>query len=907
MSNVSEHTQIVTLSSCLSQFFNTVLSTDEVSFRLVAESEALKEKLKRKGKLDEASIVKLQVSNYPNFEERIELSRSYNELGYAVFYLPQKFHAGYSETYSEIEEYRAIVIDLDGAPISKVYELALELPYTAIIESSEGKFQVVYRIKDPENVEGSDKFNEVAAGLGAYLDADLNAAKATQPFRCPLFKHWKKTPPSTSQLTQLQNIANSWHELVAFFNKNVKGIRSSLSQRQRNNGGYSPQALDKCYFGPQIDLNSLFLGEVKISAGERHSTILRVQTRLLHAGCTEEEVMTKVDGIIESSFLDAKSFLPGGERRREVETSLRCAKMYTLEAKRQEKSNHKEHEKRYMEAAEKFLGSDKLKEAARERARETTTGDNPLTKIALKYEKEAQIDEALKSSPSEVSNNGHKPKKGELNSGFDYDFEVGTLRHNRYTESGIVDRALQRFSDDLARIDKRVWCYSGVEKCWKVQNVSSGSSEVQARIMACVKDAISEKEFLHKFVNKKGELNLKAKENAEAQLLKASAVSSMTRCLINSMAVPRYSLGEFDAKEHIILCKNGVLDMTTGQLREAKNTDLLMNRCSVEWDESAKCPQFLEFLSQVFEENLSPKAMIKFMQQLFGYSISGSTSEEKIFCHLGSGGNGKSKIMQALRALTGAYSTGIEPEELISQKKGYSVKFERLGAKIEGKRIAIIDDLDVGGTWNEGFVKTLTAKSVRCRAEYELSREAVNRCKFHLGLNVAPEPQAENIGIIRRLCIIPYNRQFSPNFEKERELSLMIETEAPGILVWAVEGYRQVLIKGGLEYPAETLAAVSEYRREHFHVEAAIDDLFLPASDYALDGADWSPLSEMAQEVNEYFEVQGRYGMRITPTILGKALKQKMGFKSEKKYDPMQKNTVSHYLIIRKREKESST
>jgi hypothetical protein len=90
-------------------------------------------------------------------------------------------------------------------------------------------------------------------------------------------------------------------------------------------------------------------------------------------------------------------------------------------------------------------------------------------------------------------------------------------------------------------------------------------------------------------------------------------------------------------------------------------------------------------------------------------------------------------------------------------------------------------------------------------------------------------------------------------------------------------------------------------------VEAAIEDLFEAATDYYNEGAEWCPLSELAAEVNQYFEAQGRYGVRLTPDALGKALKQKMGFKSEKKWDPNTKNAVSHYLVIRKREQKAQT
>lgn len=409
---------------------------------------------------------------------------------------------------------------------------------------------------------------------------------------------------------------------------------------------------------------------------------------------------------------------------------------------------------------------------------------------------------------------------------FEYDYSEPNLKLNRFTEKAIQVRVLQRFGSELVRLDNEVFAFNSYEKLWKVQKPAS-HPEVFEWVSECALDVIGDSEFVKVLcTDKDGHYNTEKQRSAENHFMRVSLHLSTARAVMMSPRIRRIERREFDAVDQLVFCGNGVADLVSGSLRDPVASDYLIVRTGVDWDLEAKCPKFRKFVAEVFSGNERPDEMVRFIQELFGYCLSGSVAEERIFCHFGSGANGKSKMLQALLMICGDYATIIDPDELSVKRGGFGKAFERFGHKIEHRRNAVVDDIDVETVWNESFVKNVTGPRIRVRGEHEQSRDRINRCKLHLGINVAPTPQAENYGILRRLCIIPYLRRFDHRPETNRGLSEMIEREAPGILQWAREGYLRMKERGGIEYPEETKDALEEYKENHFSVESALRTMY---------------------------------------------------------------------------------
>jgi putative DNA primase/helicase len=311
----------------------------------------------------------------------------------------------------------------------------------------------------------------------------------------------------------------------------------------------------------------------------------------------------------------------------------------------------------------------------------------------------------------------------------------------------------------------------------------------------------------------------------------------------------------------------------------------------------AQGPGWLKFIGEVFANNLEPGEMIRFMQEVFAYSLSGSVSEQKIFCYLGDGSNGKSITLNALKRISGAYSTIATAAELTLSSDSFSKEFERIGSRVAGHRIVVVDDFKMSGSWNEGFIKVLTGKEILSRKLYQEATTQPNHAKFHIGMNKAPKPEEENKGLLRRLCFIPFRRPFEPDPVKEQELNQMLEEEASGILLWALQAYERVA-KRGISYPDETLAALEEYRQDNFKGETALENMYEFPKTECKEGS-WVRVGSLVEEVNAYFHAQGDMFERLNAEKLGHMFKRSGALK-KRGWDPEIRNTVT-CVFVRKR------
>lgn len=491
-----------------------------------------------------------------------------------------------------------------------------------------------------------------------------------------------------------------------------------------------------------------------------------------------------------------------------------------------------------------------------------------------------------------------KQKQSEVEFKYDYS-TMGFL--SMYSEFSVVERFHQRFGESMLRVRKLVYAFDPANNTWHVQNSQDQSHLLQGFMKQVVKDILNEPEFLEsECCNSKGEYSDAAHKNAKNRFSSVSLAEKVCRSMIRHPKLATVNFDAFDSNPAMVFCGNGALDMRTGELRAPKPTDYMLNRTKVNYNPDAKCPEFRKFLREVFDENQEPEAMVKFTQELFGYSISGLINAQKIFCHYGDGCNGKSKVLTAINAICGDYATSVDPDDIVTKKGAYAKAMERIGAKIEGHRAVIVDDISVSTVWNEAFVKNLTGPVIRARAEHEQSREFRNRASIHLGLNNPPNPEGENEGIIRRICLIPYVRQFTHDSKTSDAIDAMIESEKEGILAWAVRGFQRYVAHGGFKYPSEIELAVEEYRERFFTWETVVTELFrMPTEqEIAENKAPYLFLADLVQEVNLTLKSEGRFES-VSPEQLGIALKRKFKSDSKKIRHPQKGNAFKAYRVMR--------
>lgn len=308
---------------------------------------------------------------------------------------------------------------------------------------------------------------------------------------------------------------------------------------------------------------------------------------------------------------------------------------------------------------------------------------------------------------------------------------------------------------------------------------------------------------------------------------------------------------------YLLNVKNGTVNLRTGELGKHSPNDLITQLAPVEYDPKAQCPNWLDALNLIFDGDGS---LVCYFQQLCGYMLSGLTDAHILPIAYGTGCNGKSTITNVMLGLLGDYGHTAN-QDLILPTKMNPHPTER--AQLYQKRVVAISETPQDRWMDESKMKSLTGgDEVNCRRNKEDFWTFKPTHKFWMSTNHKPRIRGTDEGVWRRLKLIPFTvdvrKKTTPNPGLAKWL---IENEGPGILAWAVRGFREWMEFGFAEPPA-VVAATNTYR-------AAEDELGQWLTDYCIleDGAE--------ERADRLFKAYSMSGGKLTNTAFGTRLSER--------------------------------
>jgi P4 family phage/plasmid primase-like protien len=300
--------------------------------------------------------------------------------------------------------------------------------------------------------------------------------------------------------------------------------------------------------------------------------------------------------------------------------------------------------------------------------------------------------------------------------------------------------------------------------------------------------------------------------------LKSQSPERRSAMLALARAEIRIDPDEFDADPDLLNVWNGTIHLPTGEFRKHSPKDFCTKISKVEFDKDAQCPQWIQFLQDIFSRD---NELIAFNKRAVGYSLSGWIIEQKLFLLYGIGKNGKSTFLNILKALLGAYTTHAQMSVFMSRKDGANGHSESL-ANLAGARLVTAVETEESRRLSEGLIKQVTGSdSITASRKGEHEITFTPRFKLWLAANHKPVIRGTDDGIWRRPMLIPFLQQFETDPEKvagavklgDPKLEIKLLAELPGILNWALEGYRE-WAEQGLRPPEAVRAATDAYRKE---------------------------------------------------------------------------------------------
>jgi putative DNA primase/helicase len=320
---------------------------------------------------------------------------------------------------------------------------------------------------------------------------------------------------------------------------------------------------------------------------------------------------------------------------------------------------------------------------------------------------------------------------------------------------------------------------------------------------------------------------------------------------------------------------NGTLDLTTLELKPHDPEDLITRLSPVVYDQSAKCPQWENFIDRIFRGQPEKDEILAFLRRVAGYTLLGDNPDEKMFFPHGPGANGKSTFIDVLRALLGDYAVSVESATFCTVRQGAT---RNDIARLAGARMACACESAIDAVIDEQVLKSLTGKdTISARFLYQEQFEFRPGCKIWWSFNHLPRIRDTSNAMWRRIFTIPFMETI-PESERDPHLSEKLKGELPGILNWAILGLIDYRANGFK--PPFTVAKYTEQAREDQDLLADfIGSCFVTSRDQSLSDAN-ERLCIESRDLNriyqDYCEGQRiQKNDRMSPIRLGRELAQR--------------------------------
>ena len=269
--------------------------------------------------------------------------------------------------------------------------------------------------------------------------------------------------------------------------------------------------------------------------------------------------------------------------------------------------------------------------------------------------------------------------------------------------------------------------------------------------------------------------NIAAKERTDARL-------NGTLNTLRGLTDGRFN----DRPKGIIHCLNGMLDVKTGKLHPFDPSFKSRNQTPFHWKEGAVCHRFL---SELLQPALSEDD-IKALQLYAGLALMGRNLSQVIAVLTGTPGGGKSQVCNVIEGLIGRENcTQLRTENLTERFElaRFTEKTLLTGKDVPGNFLMnrgahVIKSLSGGDALSTEIKGTMGSDTF----DGEFAIIITSNCRLRVRLD------GDSGAWRRRLILINYERPKTdtpiPDFAR-----MLLNTEGPGILCWAVEGARELV------------------------------------------------------------------------------------------------------------------
>lgn len=336
----------------------------------------------------------------------------------------------------------------------------------------------------------------------------------------------------------------------------------------------------------------------------------------------------------------------------------------------------------------------------------------------------------------------------------------------------------------LFRYDHKARCWMYLDNNWRKDETDKLLSQVRRYL------------FDASIANAKDAKTAQTREMRKHAYVKAVA-ESVT--LIEDM-----KRTEWDTDILLLGTPGQTIDLRTGKQRPASASDYITKQTLVEPAQGT--PRlWLKFLGEVTQGDAE---LMRYLQKLAGYSLTGSTVEHALIFLYGQGKNGKSTFFETLLTIFNDYAAMASMGAFMESRGNEAGKAAPEIMRLEGLRLVVCNETNEGVYWHESKVKALVSgEPFTGRRLYQEEKTFTPRFTPWVIGNNKPNLRHVDEAMRRRLHLIPFLFQVD---KPDKHLKEKLLKEAPQILQWCIDGCL-LWQSEGLEQPKAVKQATDSY------------------------------------------------------------------------------------------------
>lgn len=242
---------------------------------------------------------------------------------------------------------------------------------------------------------------------------------------------------------------------------------------------------------------------------------------------------------------------------------------------------------------------------------------------------------------------------------------------------------------------------------------------------------------------------------------------------------------QIDKDWYKIACKNGVLNLVTGEIEPANKTEINTRFIDYEYHvDPVYSPRIDEFMKSI--TNADPIKM-EFLYQVVGYCLLKKNIFQKFFIMQGEGGTGKSTFTNLVQKLMG--DDNCSHVCLTDMDNGYYI------STMMGKLVNIDDDIPDKALRYTGMFKSIVSgDKITVRQIFQEPVDYIPYCTLLFNCNRLPKIMDKTTGMYRRIILVELNHKVQkpdPLF-----MNKIVDEDMEYFLFKAVNGIKTAIEEG---------------------------------------------------------------------------------------------------------------